>query len=42
MTATTVPQIVPGTLTGDLDITSFTVEHYCRVMRSASQSAHRA
>ena len=28
MTATTVPQIVPGTLTGDLDITSFTVEHY--------------
>lgn len=28
MTAATVPQIVPGTLTGDLDITSFTVEHY--------------
>lgn len=28
MTAATVPQIVPGTLTGDLNITGFTVEHY--------------
>ena len=41
MTATTVPQIVPGTLTAT-SISPASLLNTIRVMRSASQSAHRA